>query len=364
MLVEGESRDFEKIITEDYSSDNERDTLIDLCENRYNIEIQNDKEETESKKEEKSVDSKLNDKKDTKKNELNKENNDFKNLRKSEFKIHRPPQINKNNITSFSHPKRFYPKSKIFENSSSKSRLEHLKELAQEEAQKLNTKIYEKKSYSPKYEEKIEVQEPPKRERRRGRPRTEIDYTEPSKLSDVSEKRGRPRIEVSTLADLSQNFSRERRGRPRTEISTLTNLSQFSDVYEISSESDETQKTKKRPASPAGEKRSYRKRKQFEYVPSEAAIDMTEQPPIESFADFADSMFTFYTKGKTKVFECPKPGCFTELPSLSRIKRHYLIHTNLKPFKCPNPTCGKWFSRKDNMTQHFKTHCDTKSRRK
>jgi uncharacterized Zn-finger protein len=75
-------------------------------------------------------------------------------------------------------------------------------------------------------------------------------------------------------------------------------------------------------------------------------------------------MFTFYTKGKTKVFECPKPGCFTELPSLSRIKRHYLIHTNLKPFKCPNPTCGKWFSRKDNMTQHFKTHCDTKSRRK
>lgn len=78
---------------------------------------------------------------------------------------------------------------------------------------------------------------------------------------------------------------------------------------------------------------------------------------IGSFADFENSMFPYRSKNGVKSYVCPYQGCGMELPTLSRIKRHYIVHTKLKPFKCINKDCNKRFSRKDNMLQHYKIHC-------
>lgn len=58
-----------------------------------------------------------------------------------------------------------------------------------------------------------------------------------------------------------------------------------------------------------------------------------------------------------KVFKCTFPECRKIFPSLSRMRRHYIIHTGAKPFKCLNAECPKSFSRRDNMIQHHKGHC-------
>jgi hypothetical protein len=83
---------------------------------------------------------------------------------------------------------------------------------------------------------------------------------------------------------------------------------------------------------------------------------------IESFADFSDSLFNYRIVDGAKFYICPHPGCKTELPgSISRIKRHYIIHTKIRPFECLNVNCDKKFSRKDNMLQHFRIHCEHKN---
>ncbi|WEL38614.1 zinc finger domain-containing protein [Encephalitozoon hellem] len=82
-----------------------------------------------------------------------------------------------------------------------------------------------------------------------------------------------------------------------------------------------------------------------------------KEEKIESFADFETSMFPYKSKNGIKSYTCPYEGCTMELPTLSRIKRHYIVHTKLRPFKCLNKDCSKRFSRKDNMLQHYKIHC-------
>ena len=71
--------------------------------------------------------------------------------------------------------------------------------------------------------------------------------------------------------------------------------------------------------------------------------------------DFDETIFNY--NSDTKLFYCPWEGCGKSFPSLSRIKRHYIIHTKLKPFKCLNKGCIRRFSRKDNMLQHYRVHC-------
>jgi len=78
---------------------------------------------------------------------------------------------------------------------------------------------------------------------------------------------------------------------------------------------------------------------------------------IECFADFETSMFAYKARNGIKMYICPYEGCTMELPTVSRIKRHYIVHTRLRPFKCLNRDCNKRFSRKDNMLQHYKVHC-------
>lgn len=81
----------------------------------------------------------------------------------------------------------------------------------------------------------------------------------------------------------------------------------------------------------------------------------TRTCPVKSFNDFDESIFVF--NDKTGMYACPAEFCTKEFPSLSRIKRHFIIHTNIKPFRCRNKECGRTFSRKDNMLQHYRVHC-------
>jgi hypothetical protein len=117
---------------------------------------------------------------------------------------------------------------------------------------------------------------------------------------------------------------------------------------------------------PARRRRKHRPMRLERARLSEADIEIKKTKrgnKIESFADFSDSLFNYRIVDDVKSFICPHPGCKMELPSMSRIKRHYIVHTKLKPFKCLNVNCGKKFSRKDNMLQHFRIHCEHKSTR-
>lgn len=110
-------------------------------------------------------------------------------------------------------------------------------------------------------------------------------------------------------------------------------------------------------------KRDYKKKSTRKNILIVDPLSAEIEGNIESFADFSDSMFGYKIRDQVKVFQCADPQCNVELPSLSRIKRHYLVHTNIKPFKCLSSKCTKRFSRKDNMLQHFRTHCKSKKNR-
>lgn len=77
----------------------------------------------------------------------------------------------------------------------------------------------------------------------------------------------------------------------------------------------------------------------------------------EGGIDFDDKMFNSMTVDNKKIFLCPLESCKKNFPSLSRAKRHYIVHTGEKPFRCYNEKCHKTFSRKDNMLQHWRAHC-------
>ncbi|XP_070698525.1 zinc finger protein 770-like [Pempheris klunzingeri] len=54
-----------------------------------------------------------------------------------------------------------------------------------------------------------------------------------------------------------------------------------------------------------------------------------------------------------KCFQCLK--CF---PSASKLQRHEMVHTGLKPFQCP--ICGKAFRQAPHLKTHERTHCEWK----
>lgn len=92
-------------------------------------------------------------------------------------------------------------------------------------------------------------------------------------------------------------------------------------------------------------------------IDSEATVD--EEP--KATTEYEDAKFNY--NQEKKLFYCPWENCGKFFPSLSRIKRHYIIHTKEKPFKCLNKDCMRRFSRKDNMLQHYRVHCPFASNR-
>uniref|UniRef100_A0A3B4UQ71 C2H2-type domain-containing protein n=1 Tax=Seriola dumerili TaxID=41447 RepID=A0A3B4UQ71_SERDU len=54
-----------------------------------------------------------------------------------------------------------------------------------------------------------------------------------------------------------------------------------------------------------------------------------------------------------KCFQCLK--CFA---SVSKLQRHEMVHTGLKPFQCP--TCGKAFRQASHLKTHERIHCKRK----
>ncbi len=100
--------------------------------------------------------------------------------------------------------------------------------------------------------------------------------------------------------------------------------------------------------------KTHRKKKNFSTVlPKIEAPAETDK--FKSYNDFSDDIFQ--VDPKTNIYLCPVAGCNKKFPTLGRIKRHYIIHTDIKPFKCKNKKCNKRFSRKDNMQQHYRMHC-------
>lgn len=97
-----------------------------------------------------------------------------------------------------------------------------------------------------------------------------------------------------------------------------------------------------------------RHRRQERELSDSSAVEV-DSSGFKSFNDFDEGIFKF--DPNTKLFNCPWEDCDKAFPSLSRIKRHYIIHTDIKPFKCLNPGCNRRFSRKDNMYQHYRVHC-------
>lgn len=78
---------------------------------------------------------------------------------------------------------------------------------------------------------------------------------------------------------------------------------------------------------------------------------------IEESQHVDDSLFHTRMENDVRMYLCPQRGCHKQFPSLSRVKRHYIVHTGQKPYKCLNESCRKTFSRKDNMLQHYRNHC-------
>ncbi|ELA42227.1 uncharacterized protein VICG_00626 [Vittaforma corneae ATCC 50505] len=97
------------------------------------------------------------------------------------------------------------------------------------------------------------------------------------------------------------------------------------------------------------------KHRRHEKELSDSSAVEVDSSGFKSFNDFDEGIFRF--DPNTKLFNCPWEDCDKAFPSLSRIKRHYIIHTDIKPFKCLNPGCSRRFSRKDNMYQHYRVHC-------
>ncbi|ORD99907.1 Z561 [Hepatospora eriocheir] len=85
-------------------------------------------------------------------------------------------------------------------------------------------------------------------------------------------------------------------------------------------------------------------------------IDVDEESKfVKSYNDFNDNIFSNTFNGQEYV--CPVEICKKPFPTMGRMKRHYITHTDIKPFKCRNRGCDRRFSRKDNMLQHYRMHC-------
>ncbi len=66
--------------------------------------------------------------------------------------------------------------------------------------------------------------------------------------------------------------------------------------------------------------------------------------------------------GPDRMYMCPEENCTKAFPSRSRLQRHIVVHTGIKPFECLHATCARTFGRRDNMLQHYRTHSNSGAR--
>lgn len=59
------------------------------------------------------------------------------------------------------------------------------------------------------------------------------------------------------------------------------------------------------------------------------------------------------------MFECTHPNCDKTFIDNSKLKRHYLVHSGIKPYACN--LCGKAFSLDFNLKTHMKIHSGEKN---
>jgi len=100
---------------------------------------------------------------------------------------------------------------------------------------------------------------------------------------------------------------------------------------------------------------------------SEFNLDENEQElsqPAESQDNINEELYSSFKvqKGsKTRThYKCEVDGCGKEFTQICNVKRHLLIHLNIKEFHCKN--CNKTFSQKANMQRHEKNCLKGKAR--
>lgn len=135
-----------------------------------------------------------------------------------------------------------------------------------------------------------------------------------------------------------------------TKNETLNTKNYFTDYNIAESSNDQIQDENKKRGRPRS--------RSIEYPLSEYDENGMRIDPATSAIDFRDELFVDPDNPGGKSFVCPKrPKCKKTFPSLSRAKRHFIVHLGIKPFKCENQNCPKTFSRRDNMLQHYHKHC-------
>ncbi|KAK3933818.1 hypothetical protein QBC46DRAFT_431062 [Diplogelasinospora grovesii] len=62
----------------------------------------------------------------------------------------------------------------------------------------------------------------------------------------------------------------------------------------------------------------------------------------------------------TRPFQCDWQSCGKSFMDITRLQRHYRIHTNERPYPCTTPGCGKSFIQRGALTVHIRTHTGEK----
>ncbi|KAJ6004616.1 hypothetical protein N7540_012985 [Penicillium herquei] len=70
----------------------------------------------------------------------------------------------------------------------------------------------------------------------------------------------------------------------------------------------------------------------------------------------ADTRQAFQHETSHKPFICTFPGCSGRFRRQQGLKRHSLVHLEIKPHVCWVPFCRRRFSRRDNLNAHYLTH--------
>ncbi|KRH93096.1 Zn-finger [Pseudoloma neurophilia] len=171
------------------------------------------------------------------------------------------------------------------------------------------------------------------------------DKQKSSKTPDKIDQLIRENQELEKASDISKKEIIDRKSDEKTPFDYLVEEAQLEQQKMLQVEDYENQKTN------VERDRAFHRMRMTEGMP----FDEIQQ--TDPFQGISDSIFETKIENDIKMYICPNKECGKSFPSLSRVKRHYVVHTGQKPFKCLNKNCRKTFSRKDNMLQHFRNHC-------